>query len=51
MSDSDVYLSSATSTENCDTFYSSIKGEMEVVSMVQPSEGEPHAWNKDLAED
>ena len=43
MSDSDVYLSSATSTESCDTFYLSSNGEIEVASMVQPYEGEPHA--------
>ena len=36
MSDSDVYLPSASSTESCSTSYSSSREEMEVVSTVQP---------------
>ena len=36
MSDSDVYLPSASSTESCYTSYSSSREEMEVVSTVQP---------------
>ena len=41
MSDSDVYLPSASPTESFDTSYSSGK-EMEVASTIQPYEGEPH---------
>ena len=43
MSDSEVYLPSASSTVSCDTSYSSSKEEMEVSSTVQPYEGEPPA--------
>ena len=50
MSDSDVYLLSASSTEGCDTSYSSSREEMEVASMVQPYEGEPRTSNGDLDE-
>ena len=48
MTDSDVYLPSASSTDSCDTSYSSSKEEMEVASTVQPYEGEPHASNEDF---
>ena len=48
MTDSDVYLPSASSSESCDTSYSSSKEEMEVASTVQPYEGEPHASNEDF---
>ena len=41
MSDSDVYLTSASSTESFDTSYLGNKEEMEVASTVQPYEGEP----------
>ena len=41
MSDSDVYLPSASPTESFDASYSSGK-EMEVASTIQPYEGEPH---------
>ena len=51
MSDSDVYLPSASPTESCDTSYSSNKEEMEVASTVQPYEGEPRASNEDFDED
>ena len=51
MSDSDVYLPSASSTESCDTSYSKTSEEMEVVSTVQPYEGEPHASNEDFDQD
>ena len=50
MSDSDVYLPSASLTESCDTSYSSSGGEMEVASMVQPYEGKPRASNEDFDE-
>ena len=51
MSDSDVYLSSASSSESCDTSYSSTsREEMEVASTVQPCEGEPPASNEDFGE-
>ena len=43
MTDGDVYLLSASSTETCDTLYSSNKEEIEVASAVQPYEGEPRA--------
>ena len=46
MSDGDVYLPSARSTESCDTSYSSSRKEMVVVSTVQPYEGEPRASNE-----
>ena len=36
MSDNDVYLSSASSTESFDTSFSSSKEEMEVASPIQP---------------
>ena len=51
MSDSDVYLPSASSTESFDTSYASSKEEMEVTSTVQPYEGEPRASNKDFDEE
>ena len=51
MSDNDVYLPSATSTESCDTSYWSSKEEMEVASTVQPFEGELRASNEDLDEE
>ena len=50
MTDSDVYLPSASSTESCDTSYSSSKEETKVASTVQPYEGEPHASNEDFDE-
>ena len=50
MSDSDVYLPSASFTESCDTSYASSKEEMEVVSTIQPYEGEPRASNEDFDE-
>ena len=43
MTDSDLYLPSASSNERCDTSYSSDTEEMEVASTVQPYEGEPRA--------
>ena len=48
MSDSDVYLPSASSTESCNTSYSSGREEMEVASTVQPFEGEPRTSNEDF---
>ena len=48
MTDSDVYLPSASSTESCDTSHSCSKEEMEVASTVQPYEGEPRASNEDF---
>ena len=51
MSDNDVYLPSATSTESCDTSYWSSKEEMEVASTVQPFEGELRESNEDLDEE
>ena len=39
------------STENCDASYLSNREEMEVVSMVQPYEGEQHASNRDFDKD
>ena len=48
MTDSDVYLSSASSSESCDTSYSGSKEEVEVASTVQPYEGEPRAPNEDF---
>ena len=48
MTDSDVYLPSASSSESCDTSYSSSKEEMEVASTAQPYEGEPRAPNEDF---
>ena len=51
MSDSVVYLPSASSTESCDTSYSSCREEMEIVSTVQPYEGEPRASNEDFDDD
>ena len=51
MSDSDVYLPSASSTESCDTSHSSNKEEMDVATTVQPYEGEPRASNEDFDED
>ena len=50
MSDSDVYLPSASFTENCDTSHSSSGGEMEVASTAQLYEGEPRASNEDFDE-
>ena len=46
MTDSDLYLPSASSNERCDTSYSSDTEEMEVASTVQPYEGEPRASKK-----
>ena len=46
MSDSDVYLPSASSTESFDS-----KEEMGVASTVQPYEGESRASNKDFDEE
>ena len=40
MSDSDVYLPSASSTESFDAAYPSNKEEMEVASTVKPYEGD-----------
>ena len=51
MSDSDVYLPSASSTESCDTSYSGNKEEMDVATTVQPYEGEPRASNEDFDEE
>ena len=51
MSDSDVYLTSASSTESFDTSYLCNKEEMEVASTIQPYEGEPSASNEDFDED
>ena len=51
MSDSVVYLPSASSTESCDTSYSSCREEIEVASTIQPYEGEPRASNEDFDED
>ena len=48
MSDSDVYLPSASSTESFGTSYLSSKEEMEVVSTVLLYEGEPRASNEDF---
>ena len=50
MSDSDVYLSSASSTESCDTSYSSFNEEIDVATTVQPYEGESRA-SKDFDKD
>ena len=51
MTDSDVYLPSASSSESCDTSYLSSKEEIEVASTVQPYEGEPRVSNEDFDED
>ena len=51
MSDSDVYLPSASSTKSCDTSHSSSKEEIEVKSTVQPCGGEPRASNEDFDEE
>ena len=51
MTDSDVYLPSASSTKSYYTSYSSSKEEMEVASMAQPYEGEPRESNEDFYED
>ena len=51
MYDSDVNLPSASSTESCDTSYSSSREEIEVGSTVQLSEGEMRASNEDFDED
>ena len=51
MSDSDVYLPSASSTESFDTSYSSSKEEMEVSNMIQPYEGKPRASYENFVED
>ena len=48
MTDSDVYLPSASSSESCDTSYSGSKEEVEVASTVQPYEGELRAPNEDF---
>ena len=50
MTESDVYLPSASSTKSCDTSYSSSKEEIEVASTVQSYEGEPRASNEDFEE-
>ena len=42
---------SVSSTESCDTSYSSSREEMEVASTVQPYEGEPRASNEDFDDD
>ena len=51
MTDGDIFLPSASSTESCDTSYWSSKEEMEVASWVQPYEGEPRASNEDFDQD
>ena len=51
MSDNDVYLPSASSTESFDTSFSSSKEEMEVASPIQPQKGETRASNEDFDED
>ena len=52
MTDSDVYLPSASSTESCDTSYSSNKvKELGIASTVQPYEGGLRASNEDFDED
>ena len=51
MTNNDVYLPSANSTESCVTSYSSSKEEVEVAGTVQPYEGEPRALNEDFDED
>ena len=51
MSDSDIYLPSASSTKSCDTSHSSSKEEIEVKSTVQPCGGEPRASNEDFDEE
>ena len=51
MSDSDIYLPSASSTKSCDTSHSSSKEEIEVKGTVQPCEGEPRASNEDFDEE
>ena len=51
MSDSDVYLPSASSTESFNKSYSSGEEEMEVASTVKPYEGETRATNEDFHED
>ena len=43
MTNSDVFLASASATESCDTSYSSSKKEMKVAGTVQLYEGEPRA--------
>ena len=48
MTDSDVYLPSASSSESCDTSYSGSREEVEVASTAQPYEGEPRAPNEDF---
>ena len=44
MSDSDVYLPSASSTESFDTSYSTSKEEMEVARTIQPPRTEEPRW-------
>ena len=51
MIDSDEYLTSASSSESCDTSYSGSKEEVEVASTVQPYEGELRAPNEDFDRD
>ena len=51
MSDSDVYLPSASSTKSCDTSHSSSKEEIEVTRTVQLCEEEPRASNEDFDEE
>ena len=48
MTDSGVYLPSASSSESCDTSYSGSKEEMEVASTVQPYEGVLRAPNENF---
>lgn len=51
MSDSDLYLRSASFTESCDTSYSSGYKEMEVARTVQPYKRQSRALNEDFDED
>ena len=51
MSDNDVYLPSASSTESFDTSFSRSNEEMEVASPIEPYEGEPRTSNEDFDED
>ena len=51
MSESDVYLPSASSTESFYTSYSSSKEEMKFASLVQPYEEKPRASDEDFDEE
>ena len=51
MSDSNVHLPLASSTESFDRLYLGSREEMEAASTVQPYEGEPRASNEDFDED